>query len=179
MPALLALLPALALGACGGGGGGDSGEKTTSTPSPGTTYAVKVPSGWTDSTGKTRTGAIRVDRLLIGPTVGGFRTNVNVIREPRREDASLDDVVKASQRQVEQAIGAKVGPGRPAALKIDGEPALSYTYRFRRSDKRLRGRQVQVFHAGQIYTVTLTSHARAAPDARRAFDSVLRSWRWR
>jgi hypothetical protein len=145
----------------------------------GTGYSFSLPDGFEDQTGQTATGAIRVDRLLIGPTEERFRTNINVVRVPNpRPGTSAPDLADQFTSEL-RSVGVRA-LRRLDDTTVDGEPALVNGYRPRAPGGRdVQGRQAGVVHNGNVYSITLTA-ARGEPffDAVPAFEEVLSSWQW-
>ena len=167
---LLVVLAVLApgLAACGG----SSEEKTE-----GSGYSVELPDGWKDRTDDApEESPIRVDRLFIGPRVKGFSTNVNVIREPRPANATLEEIEQQGRPQIRGFGGRDISQAKP--VELDGERALSHTYRIRQQGKLLTGEQYIAIHDGRVYNVTITSDPSAFADARRDFKEITGSWKW-
>jgi len=145
----------------------------------GTGYSFALPAGFEDQTGETATGAIRVDRLLIGPTEEGFRTNINVVRVPNPRPGTDATELAGQFTQELESIGVRALRRLPDAT-IDGEPAIVNGYRPRAPGGRdVQGRQAGVVHDGNVYSITLTA-ARGEPffDAVPAFQQVLATWQW-
>ena len=166
---LLVVLAVLAasLPACGSGD-----EKVE-----GSGYSVELPDGWKDRTDDApQDSPIRVDRLLIGPRVRGFATNVNVIREPRPGNATLEEIEQQGRPQIRGFGGRDISQARP--VKLGDERALSHTYRIRQRGKLLTGEQYIAIHDGRVYNVTVTSDPSAFADARRDFREITGSWKW-
>ena len=163
-----ALSLALGLSACG------EGEEKVE----GSGYSVELPDGWKDRTedAEEQTGGIAVDRLFIGPRVEGFATNVNVLREQRPADASLEEIEQRGRPQIRGVGGRNISPARP--VELGGERALSHTYQIRQQGKLLRGEQYIAIRDGRVYNVTVTSVPSAFADARSDFREITDSWKW-
>ena len=168
-PSLL-ILAVLAVGlpACG-----SSEEKVD-----GSGYSVELPDGWKDRSedAEEQTGGIAVDKLFIGPRVEGFATNVNVIREARPANASLEEIEQRGRPQIRGVGGRNISPAKP--VELDGERALSHTYSIRQQGKLLRGEQYIALHDDRVYNFTVTSVPSAFADARKDFEEIADSWKW-
>ena len=176
---VLALLVALLLGACGGddnGGGGSSDEGTTA---KGSAYEVKLPDGWRDRTDEAtdEDTPIRFDRVFATGPSGGFRTNVNVIRERLPENATLEQIVQVSRKQVRAAY-QPTNMERARATKLGDEEAQSYAYALDAEGKKLRGEQVIALHGERIFYVTFTALEDAYRERHSEFQQILDSWTW-
>jgi DcrB-like protein len=179
---VLALLVALLPSACGGdddgGGGGD--KKAEGKRAEGSAYAVALPEGWSDRTddASNEDVPIRFDRVFATRYEDGFRTNVNVIRERKPANLSLEQVAQVSQRQVRNAYGATdLTPAR--ASRLGDEDARAYTYSLEAQGKSLRGEQVIAIRDDRIFYVTFTA-LRTAYDGRHPqFEDILGSWSWK
>ncbi len=167
---LLTILAALAvvLPACG------SSEEEVK----GSGYTLELPDGWKDRTddAEEQTGGISVDKLFIGPRVEGFATNVNVLREARPANASLEEIEQRGRPQIRGVGGRNISPARP--VELGDERALSHTYNIRQQGKLLRGEQYIAVHDGRVYNVTVTSVPRAFADAQKDFEEIADSWKW-
>jgi hypothetical protein len=160
----------LALAGCGG-----SDKKKDARTVTGAGYAFRLPARWVNASSIAKPP---VDRLALGSTVGGFRTNVNVIREPRPPGLDLGRAAIAGQRAVERAVHA-TSDAPPASLRLGGEPAYTSVYRFTQKGRHLREQQVQAFHGAGVFTVTLTADARGFAAGQSAYRALLASWHWR
>ena len=164
---LIAVALALGLAACGSSDEGVEGSG----------YTVELPDGWKDRTDDAdEESAIRVDRLFVGKRVEGFATNVNVIRERRPPGASLEEIEQQGRPQIRGLGGRDLSQAK--RVELDGEPALSHTYRIRQQGKLLAGEQYIGIHDGRVYNVTVTSVPSAFADARRDFRKITDSWKW-
>ena len=167
---LLLVVPvlAVALPACG-----SSEEKVE-----GSGYSVELPDGWKDRTddAEKQTGGIKVDRLFIGPRVEGFATNVNVLREARPANASLEEIEQRGRPQIRGVGGKNISQAKP--VELGDERALSHTYRISQQGKQLRGEQYIAIHDGRVYNVTVTSVPSAFADAQKDFKEIADSWKW-
>ena len=179
VPALLAVLLLAACGGDDGGDGGSGGSKDEGTPAKGSAYEVKLPDGWRDRTDEASDAdtPIRFDRVFATGPSGGFRTNVNVIREGLPENATLEQIVQVSRKQVRAAYQpTTMEPAKPA--KLGDEEARSYSYSLDADDKKLRGRQVIALHGERIFYVTFTALESAYGKRHPEFEQILDSWAW-
>lgn len=176
---VLALLAALLLGACGDDDGGGSSSNDEGTPAKGSAYEVKLPDGWRDRTDEAsgEDVPIRFDRVFATGISGGFRTNVNVIREGLPKNATLDQIVQVSRKQVRAAYRPTTMEAS-RATKLGDEEAQSYAYSLDAEGKKLRGEQVIALRGERIFYVTFTALDEAYRDRHSDFEQILGSWTW-
>jgi hypothetical protein len=149
---------------------------------PGSQAAIArfdVPTGWEDRSKDLAddvTGG-RADVVFLGPSSGGFRSNLNVVRQPRGESPPLDDLVTIVSDRVAAQLSAKV-MGNRRRLMLDGSPAVAYDYRYQADGRSLQGRQVVTVRDDMVVFVNLTATQAAFSDHVKALDILIRSWRW-
>ena len=180
---LVSLAAGLLLGACGGGDdddGGSGGSKAEGTAAEGSLYEVKLPDGWRDRTdaASDEDVPIKFDRVFATGFAEGFRTNVNVIRERRPGQLTLDEVARVSGRQLRSAYGA-TDLGKPRKLRLGEEDARAYAYSVATQGKKLRGEQVIAFRGERIFYVTFTALRSVYGDRHGEFEQILGSWSWK
>jgi DcrB len=166
---LLVVVLALGLPACG-----SSEEEGVE----GSGYTMELPDGWKDRTedAAKQSPGIKVDRLIIGPRVEGFATNVNVIREARPANSTLEEIEQQGRPQIRGVGGRDISQAKP--VELGGERALSHTYRIRQQGKLLTGEQFIAIRDGRVYNVTVTSAPSAFADARKDLREIADSWKW-
>jgi hypothetical protein len=165
----LLLIAALGLGTAACGSEDDAVE--------GSGYSVELPDGWSDRTDDaSKESPIRLDRVFVGPKADGFAANVNVVREPRPENATLEEIEQAGRPQIRALGGREISQAK--SVELSGERGLSHTYRIREGGRALEGEQFIVIHEGRVYNVTVTAATKGFADARRDFREITGSWKW-
>lgn len=143
----------------------------------GTGYSFRVPSGWRDVTAKL--GQPGVDRAAAASTpVGGFRSNVNVVRVPKAIAAGqLAAVVRSVRaRMLGSAPHYAVRPPTSVDGTVGGHLAGVRT----QGGTRYWLEQFVLPDARSTLVVSFSFSPRLpAADRSRTIDAVLASWRWR
>jgi DcrB len=179
--ALLLLIYGLVV-AFGNGDGGQGGSLSgpAQAGGPSTLARFDVPAGWEDGSRERAddVGGVRADAVFLGPSSGGFRSNLNVVRQPRGDQTpALDDLVTIVSGKVTTDLSAEVVGGR-RRLTLDGVPAVAYDYRYQADGRRLQGRQVVTLRAGMVVFVNFTARQDVFEDHVKALDVLTGSWRW-
>jgi hypothetical protein len=183
---ILALLGAVALlvygvvVALGGGRGAPADRPGNAAAAPPALARFDLPSGWEDRSRDLagQVAGARPDFVLLGPVGNGFRSNLNVVRQPAGKDTPpLDDLVKIVSDKVKADLSAEL-VGRPRPLTLGGVPAVAYDYRYQADGRRLQGRQIVAERAGTVVFVNFTADQDAFKQHAEALDVVTRSWRW-
>jgi hypothetical protein len=139
-----------------------------------------LPAGWTDRTAELapKVPGVRPAYVFSGPATDGFAADINVVRQARgAADPPLDRLVTLVAAQVRTQLKATpAGKARP--LTLDGEQALAYDYRYTTAGKKIRARQIAVYHAGSVVFVNFTTTDRVFARDAKALDQMVSSWRW-
>jgi hypothetical protein len=183
---VLALLGSLALltygvvVAFGAGRGGPADRPATATASPRALARFDLPRGWEDRTTDLADGVagVRPDFVFLGPASNGFRSNLNVVRQPGGTGTPpLDDLVKVVSAKVRADLSAEL-VGRPRPLTLGGVAAVAYDYRYHAGGRQLQGRQIVARRGDLVVFVNFTADQRAFKQHAQALDVLTRSWRW-
>lgn len=120
--------------------------------SSGRPFTVKLPAGYKEDRAK-ESGIVAA--VYLGPVADNFATNVIVTRE-----AAHGLSVKAVQKLAVGSLkkGSQIRNLSSASdQKIDGEPALSYSFEDTQQGFKLKQGQVVVVHADYAYVITFTA----------------------
>ena len=188
--AALALLLAAALVGCGDD---DDGPDLTRAAN----FEVELPEGWSAADDETlqalARGALDVTGEELGrdlsaarpeflaawsadEVVDGFRTNVNVFREPLRGFTSRD-YLRLNDQQLAQ-VGAEVisnGPGPQVGGSASTEAEYETAFE---GSPTVRIRTLTLFREGDAYNITMTALPHQFADAIPDFDQIISSWVW-
>src|SRR3977135_2198644 len=91
-------------------------------------FATVIPAGFVDATKKVQGGAINIEYLAVGPRRQGFATNINVVREQSRGQASIDSIVGLELAGIKRLEPQAHSFSQVQSLTVDGEPARSVDY---------------------------------------------------
>jgi hypothetical protein len=150
-------------------------------PAPAALADFSLPAGWADRTAELapRVKGVRPAYVFSGPVTGNFSADINIVRQPRAAtDPPLGRLVELVQDQVRTELRAAV-TAQPKPLRMGGEPALAYDYRYTAAGTKLRARQVAVYRGGNVVFVNFTSDERSFDRDVKALDRLTSSWRWR
>ena len=120
----------------------------------------------------------RATFVYVGPKVGKFVSNVNLVTQPAPPGLTAD--VKAAESLGEGIKRAfpqykKLGTG---TLTVGGEKAAFISGAFSGKGVSVSNKQVIVVHGGQGYIFTFTADAAAYPKQVAAFDKMVQSVKW-
>lgn len=138
-----------------------------------------VPAGFADASQQARGGPITFMYLVVAPVDGGFRTNVNVVREPRDGLSDIGVIARDEVAGLKRLNPNVHGLSRLEPLTVDGEPARGLDGFNAVNGISLHQRQVIVAHGDSIYTITYTALAPSYSSRMAAFDQILSTWHWR
>lgn len=168
------------------GCGGSSHSSSSSHAVPGSVtgrdggFTTVIPSGFVNGLAALTGGPITLQYVAVGPKVGGFRTNVNVVREPAHGLSDPDVVVRR------ELVGLKTAAPQAHAfsairkLTLDRAPARGVDYLNRPANgPQLHQYQVFAVHGDLIYTVTYTALQARYAASLPAMQQVLAGWRWK
>lgn len=139
-----------------------------------------VPAGWEDHSKDLADDVSggRADAVFLGPSSNGFRSNLNVVRQPRGEQTpALGDLVTIVSGRVTAQLSAKV-VGERRRLTLDGSPAIAYDYRYQSDGRDLRGRQVVTVRDDMVVFVNFAAAQDVFENHAKALDILTRSWHW-
>lgn len=151
-----------------GGGDRDAGQ-----------VRFEVPEGWADRTEELagQTPDVRPLKVFTGPETGGYVSRLNVVRRPREDgNPPLAQLAGLARRNLADTLDAQVSPPRP--LRLGGEDAFAYDYRYEADGTPLQGRQVVTYRGGDVVFLNLSAHQTAFGRDAAALDRVVASWRW-
>jgi len=171
------------------GCGGSSGAATTAPPHSGTAataaavegkeggFTTVIPAGYQNSIASTGGSVIRFQYLATAPMTEGFRSNINILREPARSGDIA--AVTAAELRTLSALTLHSAPAPAStALTVDGEPARSVEYSLPEGSVMPRIKQVYALSGGLVYIITNTALPARYPESLTALDQVLAGWHW-
>jgi hypothetical protein len=134
-------------------------------------FGMDVPQGWTVRESNSTTPVI-----VTGPGPEGDRPNVSVTVPADWNGLALDDLVRASRRDLERLPGFQpVSEGEFAAA--GGRQAYAITFRQTLGGTAVVERQLYVVAGGRAYIVTAAARADAFAGQEANFDVCFRSFR--
>lgn len=149
------------------------GARPGAVESPDNDFSVVLPDGWTDGTDKVSGIALTG---YIGPVIGGFAININVLRSPVG-DVSLQKFVRATRSSLRSAVRV-TSMSPPTPRLVDGEAAYDYSVIDQQVGRALEQRQTLIIRDGSGYVVTYSAPLSNYSFYRNDADAILDSWRW-
>lgn len=153
---------------------------TTSAPAISTSFTFDPPSGWRDEpSAGGLPPEVQFERLVVGPQVAGFQTNINVVSQAALPGATSEAVAGqtlAAIRASGQQITAEPGP----AGDFDSVDGVRYTWVGQPaagSDQVVTQTQFALLRGGRHYFVTVSGDQKD-PDLDKALDRVRATWEW-
>ncbi|WP_019144336.1 hypothetical protein [Aeromicrobium massiliense] len=172
----------------GAGSGSESSSSSSASPSapavdPATgekaetdAFSFNAPEGWRDVTDQIP-GYDPEVAYAATQAQDGFTTNVNVLPEPAFESRSMDEVVPATAKQLENMGFKQVQELEP--FTVEGEEAGVISAEASQNAVTYRTRQYFLANDDKGWVVTFSFPASATPDAQAELaESVMSTWSW-
>jgi hypothetical protein len=181
-----------AFAACGSDSGSDSDSSATVA---GDEYSYTLPGGWhqlhgeeLDQAGQALLGTAsqqKPDQRIALSTAAvadegtdGFRSSVNVTREPLPSGVTLDQYIRVSVKNLGALVQSPQLMRTPRRTDLGGAPAGALEYSGLQGGQRVIFVDVTAVRDGVAYNFTLSALPDQLNDAGADFRSMVDSWQW-
>jgi hypothetical protein len=176
---------AVTLTACGGSSGDDTADKpatSTAKPAAGDTlttddYTYVMPDDWVEAPAGSVPGFDFHSLARESSNSDDFTDNINVIRIDPAQISSIEELEKASVRELEAIHAENITVGD--RQDVDGETAVQVSSRASINDVDYFVEQYAMFHDGASYVATFSFGTNVSEDERTTLSqSVMVTWAW-
>jgi hypothetical protein len=142
-------------------------------------FATVTPAGFVNETAAAQGGPFNVLYLAVGPRSGGFRPNINVVRERSGGLTDMNTIARAELSGIKRFFPDARQLSSVVPVTVDGEPGRTVDYSNRVSGHLLFHRAVFVERRGWVYSVTYTASLATHAASEHALEGVISAWTWR